>query len=115
MRKRHHYSRFDDSPHEVLRHLSRERLAEVCQQWQVRELALFGSILRADFRPQSDVDLLIRFHEGSHWSMLDLMQLKEDLQDIFGRPVDLVEADAIRNPFRRRAILNSKQVIYEAP
>lgn len=99
---------------EVLRRLNYERLDACCQKWQVKELALFGSILRADFRPQSDVDLLVRFDDAAQWSMMDIMQLKDELQDIFGRPVDLVEADAIRNPFRKRAILGSKKVIYAA-
>lgn len=81
----------------------------------MKELALFGSILRSDFRQHSDVDLLVQFLPTAQWSLLDIMAMKEELKELFGgREVDLVEADAIRNPLRRRAILNSKQVIYEA-
>lgn len=91
-----------------------DQVASLCRRWQVAELSLFGSVLRSDFGPASDVDVLVRFEPNDNWSLLDLMRMKEELEAMFARPVDLVEQDAIRNPFRRKAILESKQVIYAA-
>ncbi|MBN2147337.1 MAG: nucleotidyltransferase family protein [Anaerolineales bacterium] len=87
-------------------------LAEFCQRWKVSELALFGSILSDDFRPDSDVDILVSFTPDSRWGLYDLVEMKEELEIIFGRPVDLVEREGLRNPFRRRSILSSMQVVY---
>lgn len=89
-------------------------IASLCQRWQVEQLSLFGSVLREDFGNSSDVDVLVRFKPHDPWSLLDLMRMKEELRAVFGRPVDLVEEGAIRNPFRRREILGTKQVIYAA-
>jgi predicted nucleotidyltransferase len=91
-----------------------ERLGRICRDWRVRELALFGSVIREDFGPDSDVDVLVTFEDDAPWSLWDLMRLREELVDLFGRPVDLVERDAIRNPFRRDSILNSHRVVYAA-
>lgn len=85
-----------------------------CDEWKIVEFALFGSVLRDDFRPDSDVDVLVTFSPDSHWSLFDVVDMIEELKAIFGREVDLVEKDAIRNPFRRRAILSSYQVLYAA-
>ena len=90
------------------------KLADFCQRWKITELALFGSVLRHDLGPGSDVDVLIAFQPDAPWSLWDLMAARDELQDIFGRRVDLVEKDAIRNPFRRHEILRTHQVIYAA-
>jgi hypothetical protein len=66
------------------------QLRRFCQQWQIRELALFGSVLRDDFRADSDVDVLVTFADNARWSLLDLVRMKEQLEVIFQRPVDLV-------------------------
>lgn len=87
-------------------------LADICRRWQIAELSVFGSSLREDFRPDSDVDLLVRFKDHAPWSSFDLVELREELMALMGRPVDLVEEDAIRNPFRRRSILGNRQTIY---
>lgn len=89
-----------------------DQIHELCRKWQVAELSLFGSVLRNDFRHDSDVDVLVRFAPNDHWSLLDVVRMKAELEGIFARPVDLVEEGAIRNPFRRREILRTKQVIY---
>jgi predicted nucleotidyltransferase len=94
--------------------IAAEEIASLCQRWHVAELSLFGSVLRQDFGPASDVDVLVRFQPNDTWSLLDFVRMKAELEAIFARPVDLVEQDAIRNPFRRKAILGSKQVIYAA-
>ena len=90
------------------------RLEELCRRWRITQLALFGSVLRDDFRPDSDVDVLVTFEEAAGWSGYDLVDLIEELKEVFGREVELVEKPAIRNPFRRRAILTTAQVLYAA-
>ncbi len=85
-----------------------------CRRWRIVELALFGSVLREDFRPDSDVDVLVRFEPDAPWSLLDWVDMGDQLSAILGRSVDLVEKEAIRNPFRRRTILSSAEVIYAA-
>ena len=94
--------------------LPREQIAAMCRKWKVREMALFGSVLRPDFRPESDVDVLVAFEEDAPWSLWDLFDMREELREIFGREVDLVEQRSLDNPFRRRSILRTKQVIYAA-
>jgi len=94
--------------------VSSEALAAFCRKWKVRELALFGSVLREDFSPESDIDVLATFQDGAPWSLWDFGAMLDELRDIFGREVDLVEKEALRNPFRRRAILNEHRVIYAA-
>ncbi len=91
-----------------------EKIAAFCKKWKVRELSVFGSVLRDDFRPDSDVDVLITLDEDAPWSMFEWVDMLEELKAIFGREVDLVEKTAIRNPFRRRNILNSHRVLYAA-
>ena len=90
------------------------RLAGFCRKWRITELALFGSVLREDFRPDSDVDVLVSFEPGAPWTLWDLLAIRDELGAMFGRDVDLVEEKALRNPFRRHAILSTKQVIYAA-
>ncbi len=94
--------------------VSPRRIAAFCRRWQVRELSLFGSAVREDFGPESDVDVLVSFEPGARWSLLDLVVMTEELERLFGRRVDLVEKEALRNPFRRHTILSSRQVLYAA-
>ena len=89
-------------------------LETLCRRWKVRELALFGSVLREDFSPKSDVDVLVTFDPDAPWSAWDLIEMREELQNLLGRNIDLVEKEALRNPFRRREILRSHQVVYAA-
>ena len=91
-----------------------EKLAEFSRRWKVTELALFGSVLRADFRAESDVDVLVTFEPDAQWSLFDLTTMQQELADTFGRSVDLVEEAALRNPYRRQAILRAKQTLYAA-
>ncbi len=92
----------------------RGRLTDFCRKWRVRELSLFGSALREDFRADSDLDVLVSFDSGAGWSLLDLVTMQEELEALVGRQVDLVEQEALRNPYRRAAILSSKRVLYAA-
>ena len=89
-------------------------LRRLCQRWRVLELSLFGSILRDDFGPDSDVDVLVTFAPDAGWSLFDLIRMRDELAKLLGRPIDLVEKRGLRNPFRRRAILQSREVIYAA-
>ncbi len=94
--------------------LPTEDLRAFCARWGIRELALFGSALREDFRPDSDIDLLASFEAGSSWGLLDHAQMQQELAALLGRPVDLVSRRAVErsaNPLRRQAILDSAQVI----
>ncbi len=93
---------------------SRGRLSDFCRKWRVRELSLFGSALRDDFRADSDLDVLVSFEPAAGWSLFDLVTMQEELEMLVGRHVDLVEQEALRNPYRRAAILNSKRVLYAA-
>jgi hypothetical protein len=89
-----------------------DKIADFCQRWQIKELSIFGSTLREDFRPDSDVDLLVVFEDQAPWDLFDLMDAERELEQIFGRKVDLVEKGTIRNPFRRYHILQHHEVIY---
>lgn len=82
------------------------------RRWKITEFSLFGSVLREDFGPESDVDVLVSFEKGSGWSFFDLVKMEAELEEIFGREVDLVEKDSLRNPFRRHAIMSGREVIY---
>ncbi len=94
--------------------IPKKRIEEFCQRWKVAEFALFGSILSAGFRPDSDIDVLVSFFPGARWSLLDMVGMQDESEEILGRRVDLVEKEGLRNPFRRHSILNSKEVIYAA-
>ena len=94
--------------------IDHSRIADFCRRWQIQELSLFGSVLREDFRPDSDVDVLVAFAPSAHWSLGDWVCMQEDLESLLGRKVDLVEMTGLRNPFRRYAILRSRQVLYAA-
>jgi len=94
--------------------IDRKRIEEFCRKWKISEFAFFGSILRDDFCPESDVDVLVTFANDSHWSLLDIVDMMDELKGIFGHDVDIVEKDAIRNPYRRRAILAEHEVFYAA-
>jgi predicted nucleotidyltransferase len=91
------------------------QLAAFCQRWQVDELALFGSAVRDDFSPQSDIDLLVSFAPHSDWSLFDHIQMKMELKKLFGHEIDLITRRALeqsRNALLRSEILNSAKVLY---
>jgi len=97
--------------------IDHQRIEEFCQKWKISELALFGSALRDNFSPDSDYDFLVRFAPEADWSLLDHVQMETELKELLGREVDLVSRRAIeqsRNWIRRKAILDSAEVIYAA-
>lgn len=87
-------------------------IEDFCRRWKVTEFALFGSVLRDDFGPDSDVDVLIELEPDAPWSSFDWIDMIDDLRGIFKRDVDLVEKSGLRNPFRRQHILHNMRVIY---
>ena len=92
-----------------------EDIRRFCRTWKVHELAVFGSALRADFRPDSDVDMLISFHGSAHWGLFDHVQMRLDLEAIFKRKVDLVTRRAVeqsQNGLLRENILNTARTIF---
>jgi predicted nucleotidyltransferase len=89
-------------------------IADLCRRWRIHELSLFGSVLRDDFHSESDVDVLVSFDSNAPWSLWDLLDLRKELGDLFGRDIDLVEERSLINPYRRRSILRDKRVIYAA-
>ena len=94
--------------------LDRSALAEFCRKWRIRELSIFGSALREDFNANSDLDFLVSFEPGVPLDIDRLLDMKEELEARFGRPVDLVEKEAMRNPWRKHEILKTRQVLYAA-
>jgi predicted nucleotidyltransferase len=95
--------------------LPKDKIADFCHRWRIVELALFGSVLRDDFRPDSDVDVLVTFAPDARWGLFDLVHMQDELKAIFEREVDLVSRrgiEASRNYIRRKAILDSTEVIY---
>jgi uncharacterized protein len=91
-----------------------DRIERFCRKWKIRELSLFGSVLREDFGPESDIDVLVSFAEDARWSLYDWIEMIDELREIFGRDVDLADREALRNPFRRREILSNREVVYAA-
>ncbi len=91
-----------------------DKVETFCRKWKIAEFSLFGSVLRDDFRPDSDVDVLVRFEENAGWDLFDWVDMIEELKGIFGREVDLVSKDGLRNPFRKERILADHEVLYAA-
>jgi uncharacterized protein len=94
--------------------IPRKKIAEFCKRWGITEFALFGSALRADFRPDSDVDVLVSIDPRAHIGLFEIAEMIIELEDMFKRPVDLVEKEGLRNPYRRSEILNTARVVYAA-
>ena len=97
--------------------IDRQGVAEFCRRWKIAEFALFGSALREDFSPDSDVDVLVRFEPGFPHSLFDMVHMQEELKAIFGREVDLVDRRAVEsseNYIRRRHILSTAETIHVA-
>lgn len=93
--------------------IPRKRIAAFCQRWNITEFSLFGSALRDDFRPDSDVDVLVSIDtKAKNIGLFEIIDMKLELETMFKRPVDLVEKEGLRNPYRRKEILRTAQVIY---
>jgi uncharacterized protein len=97
--------------------LPMEKITEFCDRWQITEFALFGSVLRDDFRDDSDIDVLVTFAPNAQRGLTETLQMRDELQAIFDRDVDLIVKAAIErseNWLRRKNILESAKIIYAA-
>ena len=97
--------------------LPKQEIIAFCVKWRIIEFALFGSVLRDDFGPDSDVDVLVKFAPEAGHSLFDMVRMREELKALLGREVDLVSRRGIecsRNYLRRKAILDSAEVVYAA-
>ena len=93
-----------------------EQIEQFCRRWQIVELALFGSVLRDDFCPNSDIDVLVRLAPNHRWG-LEWIDMRDELQAMFQRQVDLISRESLEhssNLLRRQAILDSAEVVYVA-
>ena len=94
---------------------SRFAIAEFCQRWQINEFYVFGSVLREDFRPDSDIDIMVSFEADAPWGLLEIVRMKRELETLLGRDVDLVTKKSIEqshNWIRRQEILGTAQLVY---
>jgi hypothetical protein len=97
--------------------LPKTQITTFCRRWSINEFALFGSVLRDDFSPDSDLDVLVTFAPEADWSLLDQVRMEQELADLLHRKIDLFTKQAVEqnhNWIRRREILNTAQVIYAA-
>ena len=93
-----------------------DEIKAFCEKWKVKELSLFGSVLREDFDvKKSDLDILLEYSKDAKWTLFHVVRMRDELREIFGREVDLVSKSAIKkspNPYRKKEILESAKVIY---
>lgn len=94
--------------------LDEKALIDIAKKYKVKQLYLFGSVLREDFTDQSDIDIMVVFETGTEYSYFDLYDFKDNLQQLFNRKIDLIEKDSLINPFRRSEILSTARLIYAA-
>ncbi len=97
--------------------IPRAKIAEFCRRWKITEFAIFGSALHSGFRLDSDVDILVSFSSDARITLFDMVHMQDELKEIFGREVDLISKKGLensRNYLRRKAILDSAQVIHVA-
>lgn len=97
--------------------IDREKIIDFCRRWKVTEFALFGSVLREDFGPKSDIDVLISFSPDARRSLFELVRMEEELKELLGRDVDLVTRSSVEqseNYIRRKHILGNLETVYEA-
>jgi predicted nucleotidyltransferase len=94
--------------------LPRKKIEEFCKRWSITEFSVFGSVLRDDFRPDSDIDVLVTIDPKARIGLFELIDMKLELEKMFKRPVDLVEKEGLRNPYRRQEILRTAEVVYAA-
>ncbi|MBU1706907.1 nucleotidyltransferase domain-containing protein [bacterium] len=96
-------------------HINQEKIVAFCRKWKITEFSFFGSVLREDFGPDSDVDVLVTFSDDARWSLFDIVHMEDELKEIFGRIVDIAERKAIErseNYIVRRRILSNAKAIY---
>jgi uncharacterized protein len=103
--------------HSTLSSISTEQIAQFCHQWSIRQLELFGSALRGDFRPDTDLDILVTFTPEADWGLFEHVQMQLELERLFGRKVDLISRRALEhspNRLLRDEILKTARVLYSS-
>lgn len=90
------------------------QIAEFCRRWHIAEFALFGSVLRDDFCPDSDVDVLLTFDSQHPMSWDNRLKIQAEIEQLFRRNVDLVNKKYLKNPYRRHKILRTCEIDYAA-
>ncbi len=88
------------------------KLRNLAREFAIKELYLFGSVLRPDFNEQSDIDIMVSFRDNVHYSYFDFFEIRERFKNIFQRDVDLIEKESLKNPYRKKAILSTARKIY---
>ncbi len=106
-----------NQPIQLAMPLPMDELAAFCEKWRIVKLSVFGSILRDDFRPDSDVDFLAEFEEGAKRDFRKEFDMEEELESIVGRRVDILDARLVRgssNPYRRQEIFGTAESLIDA-
>jgi uncharacterized protein len=91
-----------------------KQIAEFCQRWQITEFYVFGSVLREDFRPDSDIDIMVSFAADVPWGLLEIVRMKRELETLLKREVDILTKESIEqshNWIRRQEILGTAQIV----
>jgi predicted nucleotidyltransferase len=94
--------------------LPRKKIAEFCKRWSINEFSVFGSVLREDFRPDSDIDVLVSLDPKAQIGLLEMAKIQIELENMFKHPVDLVEKERLRHPYRKNEILRTAELVYTA-
>lgn len=96
-------------------HFSRDILEDLCRQHHIRSLSLFGSVVRNDFSPESDVDVFLEFEPAAKVGLFDMVRVQKELETLFGsRRVDVATSSILGNPFRKDRILSEMEQVYAA-
>lgn len=97
--------------------VEQDKLRAFCEKWKISEFALFGSVLRDDFGSESDIDVLVTFAPDGRWTLLNLVEMEDELKVMFGRDIDLVLRKSVErsnNQYRREHILSTARTVYVA-
>ena len=87
---------------------------DLCKRYHIKEMSVFGSSLREDFKENSDVDILVSFDKSSDITLFDIIELEKEFTKLLGREVDIIEKESLKNPIRKEKILSSREIIYAA-
>ena len=97
--------------------ISKNQITDFCKRWKIIEFAAFGSVLREDFGPESDLDIIITFSSDADWSLFDHLRMEKELERILNRKIDLFTKKSVEqdhNWIRRKEILETAEVVYAA-
>jgi predicted nucleotidyltransferase len=95
--------------------LDTQAIRSFCKKWKIKELSVFGSILRQDFRPDSDIDFLVTFDGNAQWDLYDVELMRDELERTIGRSVDVISRSAIErsdNRFIKKEVLSTAETVY---